>query len=128
MIIQFSGSIWYWRGPAPFYFVTIPEQHSENLKAICSEVTYGWGMILVDARINDTQWKTSVFPKDGRYIVPLKNSVRSAESLEEGDTLTAVVRVPQEDAEGNDTDDSVVGGPLPSDAYSVLWVNSTWPT
>jgi hypothetical protein len=41
-------------------------------------------MIPVTARIGKTEWKTSLFPKDGRYILPVKASVRKAESLEEG--------------------------------------------
>lgn len=86
--IDFSGQIWHWRGPAPFYFVTVPEQECDNLKAIASAVTYGWGMIPVDARIGDTRWRTSLFPKDGRYLVPIKDAVRKAERLDAGDTVT----------------------------------------
>lgn len=84
----FSGEIWHWRGPAPFHFVTVPEKECQDLKAIAGAVTYGWGMIPVDARIGDTRWKTSLFPKDGRYLVPLKDAVRKAEHLEDGDTVT----------------------------------------
>ncbi|MFN2145434.1 MAG: DUF1905 domain-containing protein [Anaerolineales bacterium] len=88
MLIEFSGKIWYWRGPAPFYFVTVPPEQSEVLHAISEEVTYGWGMIPVFGQINATRWKTSLFPKDGGYIVPLKDMVRSAEGLEEGQEVT----------------------------------------
>jgi len=93
MIIEFDGEIWYWRGPAPFHFVTVPEQQSANLKAISGIVTYGWGMIPVYARIGSTQWKTSLFPKNGAYIVPLKDSVRDAENLEVGDLVTVRLEV-----------------------------------
>lgn len=51
-------------------------------------VSYGWGMIPVQVRIGDTDWKTSLWPKDGRYIVPLKVAVRRAEQLELGATTT----------------------------------------
>ena len=87
MIIEFRGKIWYWRGPAPYYFVTVPAEQSEILNAVSEEVTYGWGMIPVYARINQTEWQTSLFPKDGQYIVPLKDAVRKAEELEEGDEI-----------------------------------------
>ena len=87
MQIEFNGSIWYWRGPAPHYFVTVPEEQSHDLHAIAGLVTYGWGMIPVVARIGDVEWKTSLFPKDGRYIVPLKASVREALNLGEGDVI-----------------------------------------
>ncbi len=88
MEIELSGSIWYWRGPSPFYFVTIPEAESRDIKEIANHVTYGWGVIPVQGRIGKTEFKTSLFPKDGFYLVPLKVSVRKAEQLEEGDDVT----------------------------------------
>ena len=88
MNIEFNGKIWFWRGPAPWYFATVPAKQCDDLRAISGYVTYGWGMIPVTAQIGKTAWKTSLFPKDGRYIVPIKASVRKAETLEEGDDVT----------------------------------------
>jgi hypothetical protein len=93
MNIKFNGKIWFWRGPAPFYFVTVPAQQCQDLKAISGSVTYGWGMIPATVRIGKTEWKTSLFPKEGGYIVPLKDRVRKAEDLEEGDTVTVRLEV-----------------------------------
>ena len=93
MHIEFDCKIWFWQGPAPWYFVTVPEQHSNDLKAIVGMVTYGWGMIPVTAQIGKTRWATSLFPKDGRYIVPIKASVRKAEDLDEGDNVTVWLEV-----------------------------------
>ena len=93
MIIEFSGEIWFWRGPAPWYFVTVPEEQSLDLKAISGYVTYGWGVIPVKARIGRTEWKTSLFPQDGRYIVPIRASVREVENLELGDEVTLRLKV-----------------------------------
>jgi hypothetical protein len=91
VIFEFSAKVWYWRGPSPYYFVTVPPDPSDALKAISEEVTYGWGMIPVFGRINQTEWKTSLFPKDGQYIVPLKDRVRTAEDIKEGDTITVTL-------------------------------------
>ena len=93
MEIEFDGQIWFWRGPAPFFFVTIPEEQSRGLKAISSSVTYGWGVIPVHVQIGNTEWKTSLFPKDDLYIVPIKASVRKAENLEEGDKVMVRLEV-----------------------------------
>jgi len=93
MIIEFNGKIWYWRGPAPWYFVTVPAKQSRDLKSILGFVTYGWGMIPADVRIGKTEWKTSMFPKDGCYIVPIKAIVRKAENLDEGDKVTVRLEV-----------------------------------
>jgi len=93
MNIEFNGKIWFWRGPAPWFFVTVPAEQSLDLKEISKFVTYGWGVIPVIVRIGKTEWKTSLFPKDDRYIVPIKASVRKAENLEEGDNVTVRLEV-----------------------------------
>ena len=86
--LQFRGEIWYWRGPAPFYFVTVPPEQCQELKGISRSVTYGWGMIPADVQIGKTKWYTALWPKDGGYIVPIKARVRVAETLFEGDEVT----------------------------------------
>ncbi|MEV6522345.1 DUF1905 domain-containing protein [Longispora sp. NPDC051575] len=88
MDLEFSGEVWFWKGPAPWHFVTVPEEECGALESASASVTYGWGMIPVTARIGDTAWTTSLFPKDGRYLVPLKTRVRGAEAIEVGDTVT----------------------------------------
>jgi hypothetical protein len=93
MNIEFNGAIWYWRGPAPWYFVTVPAKQCRDLNAMAGSVTYGWGMIPATIRIGKTEWQTSLFPKDGRYIVPIKASVRKAEQIEEGDEVTVRLEV-----------------------------------
>jgi hypothetical protein len=93
MIIEFTGKIWYWRGPSPFTFVTVPEEDSRDLKAIVGLVTYGWGMIPVTVRLGGSEWKTAMFPKDGRYIVPIKASIRKRENLDVDDDVTLRLEV-----------------------------------
>ena len=88
MNLEFSDKIWFWRGPAPWFFVTVPEEPSRDIQAISNLVTYGWGVIPVQVHIGETRWQTSLFPKNGRYLVPIKASVRKAENLEEGDIVT----------------------------------------
>lgn len=87
MVIKFSGKIFYWRGPAPYLFVTVPEEPSRDIKSISGLVTYGWGVIPVLVRIGKTEWKTSLFPKDGLYLVPIRMSAQKAENLKEGDNV-----------------------------------------
>jgi hypothetical protein len=88
MNLEFSGQIWFWKGPSPWHFVTVPEEDCGALEAASRLVTYGWGMIPVTAQIGETEWTTSLYPKDGSYIVPLKAWVRQAEGLEVGDKVT----------------------------------------
>jgi hypothetical protein len=93
MELDVTGDVWEWRGPAPFYFVTVPDEQSSRLKAVATAVTYGWGMIPVLARVGGTRWTTSLWPKDGRYVIPLKDMVRRAEELDAGDTVTVRLTV-----------------------------------
>ncbi len=86
--LEFSGTVWFWRGPSPYHFVTVPEDESGQLQATAGLVTYGWGMIPVEVRIGSTRWTTSLFPKNGGYVVPLKDMVRNAERIEVGDEVT----------------------------------------
>lgn len=73
--------------------MTVPEQQCHDLRAVSGFVSYGWGVIPVRARVGATEWKTSLFPKDGSYIVPIKASVRKAERLGEGDDVTVQLEV-----------------------------------
>ena len=93
MNIEFTGKIWFWRGPAPWYFVTVPERQSQEIRAISGFVTYGWGVIPVRVRLGQTEWKTSLFPKDGRYLVPIKAAVQKAEKVGEGDQVTVRLEI-----------------------------------
>ncbi len=87
MELRLSGEIWYWRGPSPYHFVAVPEEHSRDIREVARMVTYGWGVIPVTVRIGGTSWTTSLFPRDGLYQVSLKDMVRKAEGLAVGDTV-----------------------------------------
>ena len=93
MDLEFGGEIIYWRGPAPFHFVTVPDEQSAAIEAVSSLVTYGWGAIPVKARIGRTDFKTSLFPRGDLYLVPIKDAVRRAEKLTLGDEVTVHIRV-----------------------------------
>ncbi|PKO06467.1 MAG: DUF1905 domain-containing protein [Chloroflexi bacterium HGW-Chloroflexi-3] len=88
MFLTFTGKIFFWRGPAPFFFVTVPDEQSQVIQSISSYVTYGWGVIPATVLIGITEFQTSLFPKDGKYLVPIKKSVRDAEDLEVDDEVT----------------------------------------
>ena len=93
MDLEFSGDVWHWRGPSPYHFVTVPPEECGVLEEVAPAVSYGWGMIPVSAAIGDTRWTTSLFPKDGAYVVPLCDAVRRAEGLGVGDVVTVRLEV-----------------------------------
>jgi hypothetical protein len=87
MQIAFEGEIFIWRGPAPFFFVAVPDDDSQFIKSFSAQLTYGWGVIPADVIIGKTAFYTALLPKDGRYLVPLKDKVRQAEQLDAGDVV-----------------------------------------
>lgn len=93
MELEFSGPVFEWRGPAPFYYVAVPDEDSADIKADEAMLSYGWGCIPVTATVGDTEFTTSLFPKDGRYLLGLKVAVRRAEGIDEGDHVAVRMRV-----------------------------------
>ena len=83
----FEATIIHWRGPSPFFFAPVPLQHVEELRRVTRAVTYGWGMTPVEAQIGDVVFKTSLFPKDDTYLLPLKDAVRRKANITAGDTI-----------------------------------------
>ncbi|MDH6246067.1 DUF1905 domain-containing protein [Mycobacterium sp. OTB74] len=84
---QFAAEVFQWRGPAPYFFVVTPEEVDAFLHDHRGELTYGWGVIPARVRIGDTEAQTSLMPKDGTYLVPLKVALRRAEGIDDGDVV-----------------------------------------
>ena len=84
MDFTFSAEMIEWRGTAPFYYLPIPKDICEEVKAAAKLLSYGWGVIPVTATLGKTTFTTSLFPKDGIYLLPIKNAVRLPENLELG--------------------------------------------
>ena len=87
MELEFTGRVVEWRGPAPYYFLPLPAPECEDVREVAAMATYGWGVIPVEGRIGDTTFTTSLFPKDGGYLLPLKDAVRKPGSISAGDEV-----------------------------------------
>lgn len=93
MEFEFEGEVIYWRGPAPFLFVRIPEEESRQIKSVERLVTYGWGCIPASAEIGVTEFTTALIPREGRYLLPVKVVVQRAEGVAEGHLVRARIRL-----------------------------------
>ena len=71
----FTGEVIEWRGPAPYLFVAMPPEDSEDLKEAARGLIY-WGQVPVRVTIGGTEFTTALFPRDGRYLVPVKVAVQ----------------------------------------------------
>ena len=86
MEIEFSGEVVEWRGPAPFHFVRLPLDAADLVDEVKAEVVY-WGVVPVRARVGDTGFATSMFPREETWFLPLKDAVRRAEGVGLGDVV-----------------------------------------
>lgn len=93
MDFSFSAKIWEWRGPAPFYFLSLPVELADEIKSAASVLSYGWGMIPVVATIQGRDFKTSMFSKNGTYVLPIKNEVRLPLRLQVDDQIEVSLRL-----------------------------------
>lgn len=88
MELAFTGRLVEWRGPAPYYFVPVPSPEAADIQEVAALATYGWGVIPVEAVIGDVAFTTSLFPKDGGYLLPVKDAVRRPNALSPGDEVS----------------------------------------
>ena len=93
MELEFTAVAIEWRGPAPFVFLPVAADESELIAESASELTYGWGAIPVEATIGGTTFTTSLFPREGRYLLPIKVAVQRAEGVGVGDAMTVRMRL-----------------------------------
>ncbi len=93
MEFQFSNTLWEWRGPAPFYFLSVPVEMAEQIREAARVVSYGWGMIPVVAEIHGIEFKTSMFAKNGTYVLPIKSLVRVPLNLQVSDLVDVTMRL-----------------------------------
>lgn len=92
MDFELEGPVIEWRGPAPYFFVRVPEEESADIKFAARGLEY-WGQVPVAVRIGDLEFRTALFPKEGRYLVPLKEVVRKAVGAEVGQVLAVGLSV-----------------------------------
>lgn len=89
-MIAFRSLLWTWRNDAAgtWYFVTVPEELSAEIKAHAFGTRRGFGSVRVEAAIGEIVWRTSVFPlKSGGYLLPVKADVRRKTGIGEGDNV-----------------------------------------
>jgi len=95
MDFEFHGPVIEWRGPAPFYFVRIPQEDSEDIKLAAKGIEY-WGQVPVTARIGAVEFRTALFPKDGGYLLPVRDAVRRSTRIETGQDVAVGLVVGRE--------------------------------
>lgn len=90
---EFEAELIHWRGPAPFVFAPVPMEQGAEIRRMAKLLTYGWGVIPVEAEIGGVRFTTSLFPKDGTYLLPLKDKVRRQANITVGDRVSVAMTV-----------------------------------
>ena len=84
--------LWIWKGSdaaGRWYFITVPEEQSDDIRAHAFGNPRGFRSVKVEARIGDVVWRTSVFPlNSGGYLLPVKAEVRRQAGIGAGDEVT----------------------------------------
>jgi hypothetical protein len=91
-VITVTSLLWIWKGSdaaGRWFFITVPEEQSAEIKAHAFGTRRGFGSVKVEARIADVVWRTSVFPlNSGGYLLPVKAEVRRKADIAAGDEVT----------------------------------------
>ena len=91
---RFEATVIEWRGPSPYFYAPVPAEVAAELRSLSRAVSYGWGVIPVEAEIGDAPFRTSLFPKDGGYLLPLKDAVRRKAGVTAGDAVAIEMTLP----------------------------------
>ena len=96
----FTAPLWRWAArkesdsSGSWCFVTLPLEVADEVRQRAGEPR-GFGSVRVHAEVGSTTWDTSVFPDagSGSFVLPVKQAVRRAAGVEEGDDLTVTLSV-----------------------------------
>jgi hypothetical protein len=94
MQLSFTAPLWEYGGKATWYFVTLPPESAEAVRAYAlSRPRAGWGSVPVEATIADASWRTSIFPDKAlnSYLLPIKAAIRKRTQIGCGDTVTVTL-------------------------------------
>ena len=93
--LSFHTTLIEWRGPAPFVYAPVPLEHASKIEQVKKQGSYGWGVIPVMAEIGGTAFTTSLFPRDGTYLLPVKLAVRKKNGITVGDAVAVTIAIGQ---------------------------------
>ena len=88
------AKVWRWKGGS-WHFATLPMKQAAAIRKQFGAGARGWGSIRVRLRVGKTEWATSLFPerKSRSYLFAIKASVRKAEDIAAGDSITVKVHI-----------------------------------
>ncbi len=94
MELTFQAELFPWEANASWVFVALPIEDADKIED-AKPMTGGFGSVKVNVTVGETRWDTSLFPSKElqTYVLPMKKAVRTAESLQVGETATITVEL-----------------------------------
>ena len=92
---EFSAKVWQHDSNAGWYFVSLPEKTTNDIRQVSKQHEEGWGRLKSSVNIGETTWKTSIWfdRKLQTYLLPIKASVRKKELIEKDKIVTVKIFV-----------------------------------
>lgn len=92
---RFTAQLWVHTGANPWYFLTLPEDCSDDIEMRVPSAGRGFGSAKVRVTVGTARWETSVFPdaKRGAYVLPVKKAVREGQGLMAGRPVDVVLEL-----------------------------------
>jgi hypothetical protein len=90
---EFSAKLWQYKAPGGWFFVTLPEKLSEEIRGSLQWQEEGWGRMKVIARTGNSEWKTSIWfdTKINTYLLPIKAEIRKKINPDPSENVTIIL-------------------------------------
>ena len=92
---QFQAKLWQHNAKGGWYFVSLPEDVSADIREHLKHFEEGWGRLKTKAEIASHTWETAIWfdTKRNTYLLPLKADVRRQLKLKIDDILEIKIHV-----------------------------------
>jgi len=76
-------------------FALLPKDMSKEIRSNFGGLEEGWGRMKITAKVNSTEWKTSIWfdTKKDTYMLPLKAEIRKKEKIVLDENVKIVIFV-----------------------------------
>ena len=92
---DFRATLWEFNGPASWYFLTLPQDMSAQIRGLTAGMRNSFGTLRVIATIGAATWRTSIFADTKRqaFLLPVKAVVRKKQRLSAGDDVAVSIEI-----------------------------------
>ncbi|MFM9053207.1 MAG: DUF1905 domain-containing protein [Bacteroidota bacterium] len=92
---RFTARVWKYPCPASWYFVSVPNGVSKEIRRLSLGKEEGWGRLKAIARIGDAEWPTALWydTRHHTYLMPIKAEIRKRVGISEGSNVKVSINV-----------------------------------